>query len=110
MPMAETVQMVAAVVSPVMSLPSRRMEPAPRKPTPVTICAAMRAGSRPPMAGDMETTGENGRTHTDEDLRAQARWFMSLLALDAHDGATHKRHQNGNGFTPGGLDHPVQIT
>ena len=54
--MAETVQMVAAVVSPVIWWRSRRIEPAPRKPTPVTIWAAMRAGSCPPRAGDMDTT------------------------------------------------------
>src|SRR5229473_5259602 len=37
--------MVAAVVRPRTSVPWRRIAPAPRKPTPVTICAAMRVGS-----------------------------------------------------------------
>src|ERR1700674_2388393 len=45
MPNAATTQIVAAVVIPWTSPPLRRMVPAPRKPTPVTIWAAMRVGS-----------------------------------------------------------------
>src|SRR3954470_1980383 len=45
MPMAATTQSVAAVVSPRIESPSRMIAPAPRKPMPVTICAAMRDGS-----------------------------------------------------------------
>src|ERR1700694_1305207 len=44
-PIAATTQMVAAVVRPLTSVPCRRMAPAPRKPTPVTIWAAIRVGS-----------------------------------------------------------------
>ena len=40
MPMAAVAQIVAAVVSPDMVTPLRRIVPAPRKPTPVTIWAA----------------------------------------------------------------------
>src|SRR6478609_4828431 len=45
MPRAATTQRVAAVVSPRTERPSRMIAPAPRKPMPVTICAAMRVGS-----------------------------------------------------------------
>src|SRR3954471_238902 len=45
MPIAATTQRVAAVVSPRTERPSRMIEPAPRKPIPVTICAATRDGS-----------------------------------------------------------------
>src|SRR5581483_818298 len=45
MPIAATTQSVAAVVSPRTDRPSRMMAPAPRKPMPVTIWAAMRVGS-----------------------------------------------------------------
>ena len=38
-------QMEAAVVSPFTLTPNRRMAPAPRKPMPVTTCAAILAGS-----------------------------------------------------------------
>ena len=40
MPMAEAAQIVAAVVSPYMITPLRRILPAPRMPPPVTIWAA----------------------------------------------------------------------
>src|SRR5207253_5116159 len=45
MPSEAATQMDAAVVSPRTSSPWRRMLPAPRNPTPVTIWAAMRVGS-----------------------------------------------------------------
>src|SRR5438094_1539313 len=45
MPIAATTQSVAAVVRPRTDSPSRMIAPAPRKPMPVTICAAMRVGS-----------------------------------------------------------------
>src|SRR5689334_19132617 len=45
MPIAATTQSVAAVVSPRTERPSRMMAPAPRKPIPVTIWAAIRVGS-----------------------------------------------------------------
>src|ERR671935_1217634 len=45
MPIAATTQSVAAVVSPRTDSPWRMIAPAPRKPIPVTICAAMRVGS-----------------------------------------------------------------
>lgn len=44
-PKATANQMVAAVVNPATRPLSRMMAPAPRKPMPVTIFAAMRAGS-----------------------------------------------------------------
>src|SRR6185436_7536166 len=43
--MAATVQRQAAVVSPRTESPERMMAPAPRKPTPATTWAAIRAGS-----------------------------------------------------------------
>src|SRR3954453_6504489 len=45
MPTAATTHSVAAVVSPRTESPSRMIAPAPRKPMPVTIWAAMRDGS-----------------------------------------------------------------
>ena len=45
MPIAATAQMVAAVVSPRTRSLRRKIVPAPRKPMPVTICAATREGS-----------------------------------------------------------------
>src|ERR671939_18760 len=45
MPIAATSQNVAAVVRPRTDSPCRMIAPAPRKPIPVTICAAMRVGS-----------------------------------------------------------------
>jgi hypothetical protein len=49
-PMAATTQIVAAVVRPVTCSPSRMMAPAPRKPMPETIWAAMRVMSAPEAA------------------------------------------------------------
>src|ERR1051326_6606147 len=45
MPIAAETQSVAAVVRPRTVSPWRMIAPAPRKPMPVTICAAMRVGS-----------------------------------------------------------------
>src|SRR5438105_7955206 len=45
MPIAATTHNVAAVVSPRTDRPWRMIAPAPRKPMPVTICAAIRVGS-----------------------------------------------------------------
>src|SRR3954451_8990188 len=45
MPIAAVSQSVAAVVSPRTEKPWRMIAPAPRKPIPVTICAATRVGS-----------------------------------------------------------------
>src|SRR5919198_5613810 len=45
MPIAATTQSVAAVVSPRTERPCRMIAPAPRKPIPVTTCAATRVGS-----------------------------------------------------------------
>src|SRR5712692_7350624 len=45
MPIAATSQRVAAVVSPRTESPWRMIAPAPRKPMPLTICAAIRVGS-----------------------------------------------------------------
>src|SRR5579884_702404 len=46
MPIAATSQRLAAVVRPRIVNPWRKMTPAPRKPMPVTICAATRDGSK----------------------------------------------------------------
>src|SRR5579884_73981 len=45
MPIAATSQSVAAVVRPLIDRPWRMMAPAPRKPMPLTTCAATREGS-----------------------------------------------------------------
>src|SRR5579862_2326026 len=45
MPTAATTQRLPAVVKPRTDRPSRRIAPAPRKPIPVTTCAATRVGS-----------------------------------------------------------------
>src|SRR5919198_2782871 len=45
MPIAAATHSVAAVVSPRTEMPWRMIAPAPRKPIPVTICAAIRVGS-----------------------------------------------------------------
>jgi hypothetical protein len=46
MPIAATIQSVAAVVRPRIEKPCRMIAPAPMKPIPVTICAAIRVGSK----------------------------------------------------------------
>jgi len=46
-PIEATTHNPAAVVRPLTTAPSRKMAPAPRKPTPVTIWAAMRDWSGP---------------------------------------------------------------
>src|SRR5689334_1673023 len=48
MPIAATSHSEAAVVSPRTERPWRMIAPAPRKPIPLTICAAMRVGSTLP--------------------------------------------------------------
>src|SRR6202521_6001908 len=54
MPTDAATQIMAAVVNPWTSPPWRKMAPAPRNPTPVTICAAIRVGSTPVLkAGNM---------------------------------------------------------
>jgi hypothetical protein len=45
MPIADVIQIDAAVVSPRTDRPSLNMTPAPRKPMPVMIPCAMRVGS-----------------------------------------------------------------
>ena len=45
-PIAATTQSVAAVVSPRTEIPRTMIAPAPRKPIPVTIWAAIRVGSK----------------------------------------------------------------
>src|SRR5579884_743127 len=50
MPIAATSHSVAAVVNPRIEKPWRMIAPAPRKPMPLTICAAMRVGSIRPAA------------------------------------------------------------
>src|SRR5467141_2566719 len=75
-PIAATTQMVAAVVKPLTSDPVRRMAPAPRKPTPVTICAAMRVGStRLPKMGSRPTVvNRHAPTPTSAIVRMPAGW------------------------------------
>src|SRR5215211_3876280 len=46
MPIAATTHSVAAVVRPRIEMPWRMIAPAPRKPIPDTICAAIRVGSK----------------------------------------------------------------
>src|SRR6185437_2027582 len=55
MPIAAVTQIVADVVRPWTSALPRRMAPAPRKPMPVTICAAIRSEVPPPFAKAIET-------------------------------------------------------
>lgn len=53
-PIPADIQRLAAVVSPFMLFPVLIIVPAPKKPIPVTICAAILAGS-PPKKASLET-------------------------------------------------------
>src|SRR5579884_427364 len=65
MPIAATTQSVAAVVRPRTDRPCRMIAPAPRKPMPLTICAAMRDGSRrTTVFGSCERTSWNPNADT----------------------------------------------
>src|SRR5216683_3071725 len=59
MPTDAATQIIAAVVSPWTSPPWRRIAPAPRNPTPVTICAAIRVGSTPDLKAGSRPTPVN---------------------------------------------------
>src|SRR3954452_8943823 len=67
MPIAATSHSVAAVVSPRTESPCRMIAPAPRKPIPVTICAAIRVGSTltPKLAYPYAETSVNSAAPTD---------------------------------------------
>ena len=72
MPMAAVAQIVAAVVSPYMVTPLRRIVPAPRKPAPVTIWAATldRSGVSNPKADIIVNIAEP--RHTNDSVRSPA--------------------------------------
>src|SRR6266851_1990691 len=59
MPTDAATQIIAAVVSPWTSPPWRKIAPAPRNPTPVTICAAIRVGSTPDLKAGSRPTPVN---------------------------------------------------
>ena len=91
MPIAATTQIVAAEVSPVTIPCDCMIVPAPRKPTPETICAAMRAGiadarARPQADARGDVHQQRG-ADADEDVRAQARRLAGDLALEPDDAA-----------------------
>src|SRR5689334_5077458 len=76
MPIAAATQSVAAVVRPRTDSPWRMIAPAPRKPIPVTICAAIRVGStRTPQSANpyAETRVKSADpTHTSRWVRSPA--------------------------------------
>src|SRR5438270_7041154 len=88
MPIAATSHNVAAVVSPRTERPCRMIAPAPRKPIPLTICAAMRVGSmRVPVAVKKSSNPyaderEQGRADADDEMRAQTRLTLAKLPLE----------------------------
>ena len=84
-PMAATDQMLAAVVRPWILKPERRMVPAPRKPTPVTIWAATLAGSHVGNAKEDGYDGEQSGPRRHQGQDPQASQFLRLLTLKADD-------------------------
>src|SRR5438128_3700536 len=76
MPIAATTHSVAAVVSPRTERPCRMIAPAPRKPMPVTICAAMRVGS--------------ARTTLEPDSRKASKPYAPTIVKSAEPSATSR--------------------
>ena len=69
---------VAAVLSPCTLIPSRKIMPAPRKPIPVTTCAATRVGSPSPTIDEKTTTT---RTKRNQGVGPQACHLLMPLAF-----------------------------
>ena len=87
MPTADVAHRLAAVVSPRITMPSLRIAPAPRKPMPETIWAAMRVGStgaagRLPSEAVDRQHREQGGPERDEHVGPQARRVPVDLALE----------------------------
>ena len=84
--------------------------PAPMKPMPVTICAAMRVGSNvTPLACEKaksphayaETSVNSAAPDGDEHVRPEARFPLAQLALDADDAAERGRRGEPHEDLPG---------
>ena len=96
MPIPAATKMVAAEVNPDTDPLSCRIEPAPIKPMPGMICAAMRVGSAPQTP--YQPVGQqckHGRTETDEQIRAQARRPMLEFAFEADGSAKYRQQPPG---------------
>ena len=101
MPIAAASQSVAAVVRPRTVRPWRMIAPAPRKPMPVTICAAIRVGSKtiPSRWEEARRTtrtrrrGEERGAERDEQVRAKPRFALAQLALEADRTAERGRDE-----------------
>ena len=101
MPIAATSHSVAAVVSPRTERPWRMIAPAPRKPMPLTICAAMRDGScrtrlraaireevvEAEGGDEREERGADGH----EQMRSKTRLTLAQLPLEADGPAEQRR-------------------
>ena len=97
MPTADVAHRLAAVVRPRITMPSLRIAPAPRKPMPDTIWAAIRVGSiGAPVRARAEAVGrqdrEQRRPDGDEHVRPQPGGMAVDLALES-DGETERRRQ-----------------
>src|SRR5262249_43270544 len=102
-PIAATSQRVAAVVRPRTESPWRMMAPAPRKPIPVTICAAIRVGSTliPQSLKPYADTSVNSAdpTHTSRWVRSPA-WRSRISRsspIAAPSAAATKRRSSTSG-------------
>ena len=76
-----------------MPLSVRMMAPAPRKPMPVTICAAMRAGIAERSRHLDRHEREQRRADGDEDVGAQPGILLPELTLDAERRPEQRRHE-----------------
>lgn len=95
-PIADVIQIPAAVVSPRMlfSLSRFRIAPAPRKPMPVTSPWMTRDSAGTVHAPFHRRDDEQRRAGGDEDMRAQSGRLSRAFALHADDGAAQQRdHQ-----------------
>ncbi len=91
-PMAAVAQMVAAVVRPETVTPLRKIVPAPKNPTPVTIWAATldwSADSKP----NAEIIVNSAEPHGHQRQRPQPRRFISAAALVSHGGPEDSSQQ-----------------
>ena len=93
MPMLATTKIVAALVMPMIVPRSRITTPAPRKPMPGMIWAAMRVWSPPTFDGHfVGNHGEKRGAEANQHVGADARGLVAQLALQT-DNAAQERGQ-----------------